>query len=349
MEHKQIQHYFFLALLIIVFVANAAIFSPYAGALIFGVTFAVLFRPLYNLFLGVTPRYPSLAAGATMLTIFFALLVPLAALIFMVFQGAQDIYARLVVSPDSFEIVDAISDFFGGQFPLLGELKIFLANFSDYLRVVAGYILKNVGAIFSGAAGMALQMFIALLTVFFVLRDGPHFKKALVRLSPLSDANDDAILVQLERVISAVVKGAVLMAVLQGIAAGLGYLIFSVPHPAFLGGITALTALIPGIGTAIVILPAALFLIFSGKVAAGVGLMIWGFVVVGLLDNFLRPKFIASEVGIHPFLILLAALGGLSIFGVYGFLLGPLAVSLLFALFDLYKKGIAPHTDASVV
>jgi predicted PurR-regulated permease PerM len=176
-----------------------------------------------------------------------------------------------------------------------------------------------------------------------LLRDGQKLKAAVVSLSPLSDADNEFIARKLERAINSAVKGNILIALIQGVLTTAGFLIFGVPSALLWGSLAAIAALIPGIGTALVLAPAIVFLFLAGEMVSGIGLTLWGMTAVGLIDNFLGPKFVGRGVQLHPLIILLSVLGGVGFFGPIGFLLGPLIISLLFALIDIYfansKKG----------
>ena len=126
------------------------------------------------------------------------------------------------------------------------------------------------------------------------------------------------------------------MALIQGILTAVGFTFFGIPNATLWGSVAAITALIPGIGTALVLLPAILYLYFSGETLFAVGLLLWGMTAVGLVDNFLGPKLASYGMRLHPFLILLSVFGGVGFFGPLGFLLGPLVLSLLFALIEIY-------------
>jgi predicted PurR-regulated permease PerM len=121
-------------------------------------------------------------------------------------------------------------------------------------------------------------------------------------------------------------------------------LIFDIPAPAVWGAVAAIAAFIPGIGTSLVIVPGIIYLLLTGNTAYAIGLAIWGAVAVGLIDNVLGPHLVNKGVHIHPFLILVSVLGGLSTFGPIGFILGPLVLALLFALLEVYRTSF---TDIS--
>jgi len=111
------------------------------------------------------------------------------------------------------------------------------------------------------------------------------------------------------------------------------------------GSVTAIAALIPGVGTSLVLIPAILFLFISGRFFPGFGLLIWGAGAVGLVDNFLGPKLVGRGMRMHPFIILLSVLGGIGFFGPVGFLLGPLTISLFFAFFEIYSSIKPPEKN----
>ncbi len=342
MDLSHSRHYFFLGLLVLIFALNIWVFLPFIGAFIFAATFSVLFKPWYNFIFGYMKEYPGIAAVLTMLSVFLAIIIPLLAFGVLVFGESQVLYANLIAG-DFPNFLEGAAETLRGYAPALGDVTSIFAALNEYAKSAIEYLVTNLGGFFSRAATLALNLFITFLAFYFFLKDGDRFRALVTQLSPLSDSDDYLIMAQLEKVVNSVIKGSLLVALIQGIMAGIGYLIFGVPNPALWGATTAITALVPGVGTAVVIAPAALYLFLAGKSGAGIGLLIWGFVIVGLADNLIKPKFIAAEVGIHPFLILLSVVGGLITFGVYGFLLAPLLLSFLFALIDLYKRGIAPH------
>ena len=137
--------------------------------------------------------------------------------------------------------------------------------------------------------------------------------------------------------INSIIRGTLIIAVIQGVMTGIGFAIFGVPSPTLWGSIAAIGALVPGVGTAIVFTPAILFLFFAGNTVPAIGLLVWGIVAVGLIDNFLGPVLVGRGIRIHPLFILFAVIGGIGFFGPMGFLLGPLVVSLLYGLFEIYR------------
>ena len=181
-----------------------------------------------------------------------------------------------------------------------------------------------------------MGVFIFLVALYYLFKDGHKLKKAVVALSPLRDIYDETIFSKLALAINSVIRGSLTVALVQGILTAVGFAIFGVPNATLWGSVAAIAALIPGIGTALVLLPAIFYLFFNGETFFAVGLFLWGMTAVGLIDNFLGPKLVERGIRLHPFLILLSILGGISFFGPLGFLLGPLALSLFFVLLEIY-------------
>jgi predicted PurR-regulated permease PerM len=185
-------------------------------------------------------------------------------------------------------------------------------------------------------ANIITSLFIFLIGLFYLLKDGVRLKSLVMRLSPLSDRNETVLFAKLIVAINSVVKGALLIALIQGIAVTVGLLLFGVPNPFLWGSLAVVAALIPAVGTSLILIPAILYLFFSGQTLAGFGLAIWGLLGVGLIDNFFSPRILGKGMKMHPLITFLSTMGGLAYFGLPGFLLGPLFVSVLFALIEIY-------------
>ena len=158
----------------------------------------------------------------------------------------------------------------------------------------------------------------------------------LIELSPLNDKEDEGVFDRLELAVNSVIKGNLVIALVQGVLTTIGFMLFGVPNAILWGTVAAVAALIPGIGTGLVFIPAVAFLFFTGANVPAFGLFIWGALGVGLIDNFLGPKLVGSGMKLHPLLVLLSVLGGLMYFSPAGVFLGPLSLSLLFALLSIY-------------
>jgi predicted PurR-regulated permease PerM len=214
-------------------------------------------------------------------------------------------------------------------------------NVTEYLKSALVWIFGNLDTIFKGFASVAAYVFVFLISMFYFLRDGMKMKKRFVAWSPLIDEQDEQITATLKRAVRSVFAGTVAVSIIQGILTGFGFWIFGIPAPAVWGSAAAVAAMVPGLGTSLVLVPGVIYLFVSGNTANGIGLLIWGVFAVGLIDNLLGPYLMNRGINIHSFLILISVLGGLVTFGVVGFLLGPLILAFLVALLDIYRSSFA--------
>ena len=176
------------------------------------------------------------------------------------------------------------------------------------------------------------------MTIFYFLKDGEKWKKTFLKLSPLSDVDDEKIIDKITLTVNGVIKGYLLIAFIQGTLMGIGLTLFHVPNGALWAVIAGVAAIIPPLGTAVVSVPAVIFLFLSGQTGLAIGLLIWSVLVVGAGDNLLNPYIVGHKIKIPPFLILFSVLGGISLLGPVGILIGPLTVSLLYTLTEIYRN-----------
>lgn len=332
MDIHKIQIYFFFLLFAVIFGLTFAIFLPYLGILAAAAAFSVVFYPVYRRVHGVV-GYEGLASFLTVLIALCIILVPLGIFGMLAFEEAQDLYFRIAYQG-------------GGD---IGSLTVFIENrvreilpnanldLHAYTQQILQRVVQNLGGVFAGLAQTFIAVFLGLIGFYYFLKDGHRLVQAVVNLSPLPDKYDDEIAHKLSTAVNSVLKGTLIIAVIQGILSGIGLALFGVPNPALWGSFAAIAALIPGVGTALVLGPCIAYLFIISSNSSALGLLIWGVVAVGLIDNFLGPKLMGRGVSIHSFIILLAVLGGLGFFGPIGFILGPLVVSLLFALGQIYS------------
>jgi len=340
---KKIQIYFFAAFFLAVIVLTVFIFLPFFLPLSIATVLAILCRSFYERVLRLTGGREGLSAFLTIIVVVFVVFVPLTIIGTTVFQEARELSMKI-----SNRNEDGIGRFVG-----FVEERIalffpgFSFNFSEYVRRGANWLVQNFGMIFAEVGRVLLGFFLSLMAFYYLLKDGKKLAYAVIALSPLPDTYDRKILTQLAAAIKSVIRSSLTIAIIQGILTGVGLALFGVPNPTLLGSIAAVAALVPGVGVGLVLLPAIIYLFIAGSIGSAVGLIVWGVVAVGLIDNVLGPRLIGREIPIHPFLILLSVIGGLGFFGPIGFLLGPLILSLLFALIEIYRILMWPGQEDS--
>ena len=332
MATHRLQTSFLLGLLVAIIVLAFLIFWPYLGAVVVAATFAVIFHPLYRRLVGLRGGRESIAAALATVCVLIVVILPLAWFGWQLFQETRAVYLQ---------VSDPTTSFSSALFSLSQQrLGTFLpsVDFDQYTEQALQWLLEHTGQLFASIAKLSINIFLSLIALFYLLRDGERLRARLIALSPLWDTHDRLISKRLHDAINSVIKGSLLVALIQGIATGTGLALFEVPNPVLWGSIAIIAALIPSLGTAIVLTPAILYLYLTNQWWQSAGLLIWGATAVGLIDNLLGPALIGRSIKIHPLLILLAVLGGLSFFGPLGFILGPLVVSLLFAVLDIYER-----------
>lgn len=336
MDNARQANYFLLSCVIASLVTVYFIVAPFLIPLILAAVFAFLFQPMYRQLLHFTHGQAVLSALAATLLAILVIVLPLALVGTLLLRESAALYHTLSDSQGGLigtieGAVEAVRAKIPFDLPQLSEI-----NFGEYARQAAGFLIQNLGALFSSFALFLLSLFVFLVSFYFLLKDGVRLKNYFVALSPLPDENDELIVSRLSSAVNAVVKGSLTIALIQSVLTGIGLAVFGVPHAALWGSVAAVAALVPGAGTSLVIIPSVLYLFLTGSTAAAIGLAVWGIAAVGLIDNFLGPKIVGRGMQLHPLAVLLSALGGIALFGPLGFLLGPLAMSLCIAFIDIY-------------
>lgn len=337
MKNERLQAILFFILLVVSIGLLLALAFPFLGALTIALTLAVSFRTVFRKLVKKFNGKRGPAAWVTILIIIIIVIIPLSLLGTKVFQEISDLY--LTYTNDT-----------GTQSGILGQLsetanswlvKYFPGiNFDLQTYVGRGveWLFLNLNNIFSSALKLVFNLFIIFVTLFYLFKDGHKLRKTILRFSPMDDTGSAQVVGQMELTINSIVKGTIIIAILQGLLAGVGFSIFGISEPVLWATLTTIASILPGFGTGLVFLPMVIYLVSTGAYGPAVGLAIWGIAIVGLVDNFLRPFLLERDIKIHPLLIFLSVLGGLSMFGTLGFILGPLILSTAFSLSRIYQE-----------
>ena len=314
------------------------LFTPFIGAIALAAIIVTICYPLYERILKHAPRKnKGIAAFVALISIVVLVFLPLVILSSFILREALSVYA-LFDSAKHLSFIDSLNT-------IERTVQTIIPNFNVNVAAIAqqttGFIAEHLVSIFAGTASTLFLTFITLISVYYFFRDGKYFTEYLIRLSPLKDSDDKLILARLATAVRSVAFGTVFVAILQGIVTTIGLVLFGFDRAILWGCLAAIGALIPGVGTSIVIIPAIAYLFFTGAHVAALGLTLWGAFAVGLIDNTLGPYVMSRGNKIHPLLILFSVLGGILLFGPIGFILGPVILSLFLVLLEMY------HTQVS--
>lgn len=342
MEQAKDRAHFLLALLIGALVVSFMVMAPFLNTIALAAVFAVVLYPLYKKAKKFFGNSAGLGAFATLIAGCLIVLIPLSIVGSMVISEATQAY-RSIVSGASGTSAEHVATSIGVWLePHVPGASAYAHTISQevnaYVTQGLEWLVSRVGVAFTSILGILLRLLIFMMALYYFLKEGAKLEKHLIKKSPLSDEDGATILKQLKRTITSVVNGSLAIACVQGVLAGIGFMIFGVPNAALWGVSTAVAALIPGVGTSLVIVPAVIYLFVVGNTWPAVGLLLWGALLVGLIDNFLAPRLMGKGAMLHPLVILLSVLGGVVLFGPVGIFLGPLTISFLFAVFTVYSN-----------
>jgi predicted PurR-regulated permease PerM len=340
----------FLWLVVAVSVAFLWILWPFSGAVLWATIGAILFTPLYRRLLRLMPQRRTLAALATLTIVIVMVILPLGLIAAMLVQEASEVYERMQSGEIDvrryFREVSAVLP--GWVTGLLARFALTdLADVQERLSAVlmqsSRFLAAQALNIGQNALDFVVSLFVMLYLLFFLLRDGDGLTRRLKEAVPLRDEQRQALFDKFAVVIYASVKGNILVAVVQGALGGLMFWFLGIRAPVLWGALMAVLSLLPAVGTALVWLPVAVYLLATGAVWQGVVLLAWGVLVIGLVDNVLRPFLVGKDIKMPDYLVLISTLGGLAVFGANGFVIGPVIAAMFVAVWDIFATTRARH------
>ncbi|HBD24990.1 MAG: hypothetical protein A2566_00490 [Candidatus Zambryskibacteria bacterium RIFOXYD1_FULL_40_13] len=334
MDKDILQRYFFIFSLLAVSILIFFIFLPFLEVIVLATIFAIILTPLHNRITKLFRGRSSLSAIVIILLFTIVIIVPTFFLTTQILNESKDLYIGLTNHTD-LNYAEKVTSLI--ETPIQKYYPGFSFDLSQYVGVGTDLIIGHLSSIVSSVFNIVTGIILIYISLYFFLRDGSKFKKILIGLSPLNNEYDEQIFDKMKQAVISTVKGVLLVAIIQGLLAGIGMKIFGVPNATLWGSVSAIASLVPGLGTAIVFIPAVAYMFVIGNTAFAIGLMLWGILIVGLVDNFLGPYLYSRGVKIHQLIMLFAVLGGLSFFGPIGFIFGPIIVALFFALIEIYQ------------
>lgn len=353
---RTIEDQAFIWLLVTTSAAFGLIVWPYFGAVLWGVVAAIVFAPLYRQLRRVTGQRAGLAAIITVALVIILVILPLrliasslvtevTALYNMVQSGRLDIDTYLKNLDDMLpSSVKGLLDWF--DLSNLDSIRNWLSRqFSAFLESLTSRAISVGQSTFDFIVALGVMLYLT----FFLLRDGANLTRRIKDAIPLHPSQRDALIEKFTVVVRATVRGSVLVAALQGMLGGLIFWLLGISAPVLWAVVMAFFALLPAVGASIIWLPVALYLLLSGSVGKAIVLIAFGALVIGLVDNLLRPMLVGKSTKMPDYVVLISTLGGISVAGLNGFVIGPLVAAMFIAVWDIFTetRGAANASAAS--
>ncbi len=329
-----------------------AVTWPFLKPLFLGAILSSLCSPLFKLFVRLSGGRRSLASGLTLLVLFLIVVGPVSGFLGVVINQA------LNVSNDAIPWVKQhlhnnggfeLHDWLVQRFPLLTDYvptqEKIMETAGNIAQTIGGALVAGATQMTAGTATFILNLFVMFYAMFFFLKDGNSILEKIFYFMPLRHEDELRMLERFTSVTRATVKGTLFIGLIQGGLAGIAFWIAGIGGWAFWGTIMVILSIVPGVGAALVWVPAVIFLFISGQNLAGTLLAIWCAAVVGTVDNVLRPALVGKDAKMPDLLILVGTLGGLFLFGPIGFIIGPVICGLFLTAWDIYGttfKSILP-------
>jgi predicted PurR-regulated permease PerM len=334
-----------LMFVIVVSIAFGWVISPFYGAILWAIVAAIVFAPFNRRLAGVMPRWPNTTALATLIFIVALVIVPAIMIGTSLVQEILNLYVsiqsnELDIGQRFAEVQKSLPVWMTNLLDRLGLTDVdqvserFSNGIANVVRILAKGALDIGQSAFSFFVGMSVMLYLA----FFLLRDGPQLSKQISRAIPLLPEQKFALFEKFATVIRATIKGSIVVAVLQGLIGGVIFWFLGI-HAALLWGVLmGFLSLLPAIGTGLVWVPVAAYLLLTGSIWQGLVLVFCGLFVIGMVDNILRPILVGKDTRMPDYVVLISTLGGIGVFGVNGFILGPIVAALFMAAWDIFGR-----------
>jgi len=343
MPRTTIQELSFFAAIILVTAAFVWLVLPFYGAILWAVILAILFDPVQRTLEKWLGGRRNVAAGLSVLVCICVVVIPGSVVLAALAQEAAGLYSR--INSQEFDIgallarirnslpsfmLDALSALH------LGDVTEIQARLTSFLLQASQAVATRAVTIGQGTAQLLVSLGVMLYLLFFLFRDGARLAAMIRNASPLSDRYTDHILSKFSSVVKATVLGNVIVAAVQGAIGGVTFWMLGIKAALLWGVLMAVLSLLPAVGAALVWVPAAGYLLLSGDYLKGVILIVIGTLVISTVDNLLRPPLVGKGTRLPDYVVLISTLGGISLIGMNGFVLGPLIAAVFVAVWSLF-------------
>jgi predicted PurR-regulated permease PerM len=352
LKAEKFSRYFLLIVLVGTMVMFYSIVKIFLVPILLAAVFSALFFPFYERLLSLFKGSRSVSALACCAILLLGLLIPVYMLAAMVaqeaiafFQAAQNEIQKIIAQGEA--------SFFGKimDSQLAKFLNLEAIDWHAYLqesaKTLGAWLANFINETSQGTIALITNLFVMLFTMYYFFKDGERIVQRIKYLSPLDDVYEEALILRFVSVARATVKGTLLIGLVQGFLGGLTLWAFGISSPILWGVIMTVLSILPSVGAWLVMVPIALIQIVTGHVWQGLAIAFMGMVVIGNIDNLMRPRLVGKDAGMHDLMIFFSTLGGISVFGVMGFIVGPVIAVLFLTILDIYSVEFKSHLELS--
>ncbi len=320
-----------------------AVCWPFLKTLLLGAILAGLLSPVYRAFVRLFRGRRTIASIVTLLILFLLIVGPLSAFVGLVVKQAFDVSETAIPwvqktfsGAEAFDVHDWLVERLPSVADLVPTSADIMSTVGNAVKAAGSYLMSSASALTTGTALLLLNFFVMLYAMFFFFIDGRRILEKIFYYMPLRHEDEVRMLDRFVSVTRATVKGTLLIGLIQGSLAAAAFWVCGINGVAFWGTVMVILSVVPGIGSALVWVPAVIFLFISGEPVKAIGLAVWCAAVVGTVDNVLRPTLVGKDAEMPDLLILVGTLGGLFLFGPIGFIVGPVICGLFLTAWDIY-------------
>ncbi len=312
------------------------ILQPFLFVFLAAFILSVFLNPLF-VYLQQRWRLPKPVSAITSIFVFiFVVSIPFSIIAVLLVNETRDLLAFTQANAGvRNELTQAVYGYLN-QWGIFTQYFEFEAN--KYIVTTLGFVSTSLTSILSQTFGLIINGLFALLVTFYFLTQKETILRYIYSVNPLRQTDTDSLSSRATEVISATIRGNLIVMVIQAVLGGVGFVIFGLSSPVLLGALYGLASLIPVVGITLVWLPAAAYFIITGNLTAGIGIAAWCIVSNLLMDNVISPKIVSGETRLHPLFILFGVLGGVQLFGLFGIILGPTIIALSFIALEMYRQ-----------
>ncbi len=328
-------------LLIVIGILFLIVVKDYIIPVVIAALVAGMLQPFYGKLLKKLKGKRILSAVITTILFLLTIIIPSIFLIILVYKQAVSVSQSLpVLLENQMSNTDALNQSLPEWFPFKGQLEPYkteiYTKIGELTSLLGNVFVEGLSSFAQGTLVFFINLFTMLYALYYFLSEKEMLNKMVLKYTPFTKQQTQDLIKKIISISRATIKGALLIGMVQGALVGLAFWVAGIGDPLFWGTLAAIASLIPSVGSAMIYVPASIYLMLTGNTTAGIGVLVWGFLVVSNIDNILRPVLVGSDTEMSDLMVLISTLGGITLFGLSGFILGPVIAGLTTSIVEIY-------------